>query len=103
MYRARARSAMIRNCDILQDIEEVSWSAAMMAEMGKATLKEMDRVYNELASGRQRRNERERGTEDLDAPDELRTGTRVEALAPVPDHGKSFFESVIVQLLINNG
>lgn len=94
MYRARARSAMVRNCDMLQDIEDVSWPAAIMAEMGKATLKEMDRVYNEVASGRQRLNGRERGTEGLDAQDELRTGMRAETLAPVPDHGKSCFDSI---------
>jgi Fungal specific transcription factor domain len=89
MYRARARSAMIRNCDILQDIEDVSWSASMMAEMGKATLKEMDRVYNEVATGRQRKNGQERDTSGIDTQDQLRAGTRTATLAPVPDHGKS--------------
>ena len=88
MYRARARSAMIRICEILQEIGEVSWSAEMMAEMGKATLKEMDRVYNEVASGRQRRNGQERRTESPDPQAELRTRTRTETLAPAPDHGK---------------
>jgi len=89
MYRARARSAMIRNCDILQDVEDVSWSASMMAEMGKATLKEMDRVYGEMASGRQRKNGQERDTSGIDTQDHLGTGTRTETMAPVPDHGKS--------------
>jgi hypothetical protein len=94
MYRARARSAMIRTCDILQDIEEVSRSAAVMAEMGKATLKEMDRVYNEVAGGRQRRSGRGHGTADVDAQDELRGGNRTETLVPVPDHGELCFDGV---------
>jgi hypothetical protein len=96
MYRARARSAMVLNCNILQDIEEVSWSAGMMAEMGKATLKEMDRVYHEVANGRQRRNEQDGYAEGLDAQDELRVGMRTEILAPVPDHGKPCRSNVFI-------
>jgi hypothetical protein len=80
----------------LQDIEEVSWSAGMMAEMGKATLKEMDRVYHEVASGRQRRIEQDGYTEGLDAQDELRAGTRTETLAPVPEHGKPCCSNVFI-------
>ncbi len=61
-----------------------------MAEMGNATLKEMDRVYHEVvASSRQQRHEQARRSESRDLPDELRTGTRTETLAPVPRHGKS--------------
>jgi hypothetical protein len=102
MYRARARSAMVLNCDILQDAAEVSWSAEKMAEMGKATLKEMDRVYHEVASERQRRNGQDRHINDLDAPDELQTGTRTETLAPVPDHGKSCLVPLHVSPLNKN-
>lgn len=56
MYRARARTALLRNCEILEDIGDLSWSASIMAEMGKATLAEMERVYSEVATSRQQMN-----------------------------------------------
>jgi hypothetical protein len=73
---------MIRTCDILRDIEEVSWSASTMAEMGKATLKEMDRVYNEVASERRRQGN---FSSAADAEDQL----GAETVAPRVEHGKS--------------
>jgi hypothetical protein len=45
MHRARARDILEANCRVLENLGEVFWSAEAMAEMGKKTLKELDRVY----------------------------------------------------------
>lgn len=48
MSRARARIAFEANCGILKQLGEMFWSAAVMAEMGSMTLKEVDRVFSQV-------------------------------------------------------
>jgi hypothetical protein len=55
MYRARARAQFQKSCDALEELGEVFWSASTMAEMGKATLREMDRVFSTVAASEQQR------------------------------------------------
>ncbi|KAJ9660429.1 hypothetical protein H2198_002547 [Neophaeococcomyces mojaviensis] len=49
MSRSRAKIAFEANCQILERLGEIFWSAAAMAEMGNLTLKELDRVYAQVA------------------------------------------------------
>lgn len=55
MSRSRARAQFQNTCDILYELGEIFGSAATMAEMGKSTLKEMDRVCSVVAVSEQRR------------------------------------------------
>jgi hypothetical protein len=55
MSRSRARAQFQNTCDILSELGKIFTSAATMAEMGKSTLKEMDRVYSVVAVSEQRR------------------------------------------------
>jgi hypothetical protein len=45
LHRDRARDTLKENCRVLEKLGEIFWSAAIMAEMGNKTLKELDRVY----------------------------------------------------------
>lgn len=55
MSRARARTQFQNNCEVLNRLGDIFWSASVMAEMGKSTLKEMDRVYSVVAVSGQRK------------------------------------------------
>jgi hypothetical protein len=57
MNRARARTQLQKNCDVLSELGEVFSSALTMAEMGKSILKEMDRVFSVVAVSEQRRSQ----------------------------------------------
>jgi hypothetical protein len=54
-HRARARSEMEVNCRVLEELGEISGSAAIMAEMGSITLKELDRVCTSVKDDEQRK------------------------------------------------
>ncbi|EXJ73418.1 uncharacterized protein A1O5_03178 [Cladophialophora psammophila CBS 110553] len=58
MYRSRARNALEMNCRILETLGEIFWSAAVMADMGNVTLKELDRVYANVAGTELRKSQR---------------------------------------------
>ena len=55
MCRARARNDMQSNCRILERLGEIFWSASVMAQMGNMTLKELDRVYSDVADAQSRK------------------------------------------------
>ena len=57
MNRARARAQFQKNCDVLSELGDIFSSALTMAEMGKSTLKEMDRVFSVVAASEQRRSQ----------------------------------------------
>ena len=59
MHRARARAQIQTSCEILSELGQIFWSASTMAEMGKLTLKEMDRVVAVVASSEQRRSQQD--------------------------------------------
>lgn len=61
MSRARARTQFQSSCDILSELGEIFWSASTIAEMGKSTLKEMDRVYSIVAVSEQRKSQPDAG------------------------------------------
>jgi hypothetical protein len=60
LYRARARAHLQENCGILERLGETFSSASTMAEMGRSTLHEMDRVYSAVKESRQRKIQRDR-------------------------------------------
>lgn len=49
MYRARAQNDVKANCRSLDQLGEVFWTAKIMAQMGNATLKELDRVRSNVS------------------------------------------------------
>ena len=55
MQRARARAQFQSNCDALSELGEIFSSASNIADMGKATLKEMDRVFCAVAASEQQK------------------------------------------------
>jgi hypothetical protein len=57
MNRARARIQFQSNCDVLSELGEIFSSASTMSEMGKSTLKEMDRVFSVVAVSEQRKSQ----------------------------------------------
>ena len=57
MSRARARTQFQNNCESLGQLGEVFTSASTMAEMGRSTLKEMDRVFSVVAVSEQRKSQ----------------------------------------------
>jgi len=59
MYRARARADLQTNCHILEVLGEIFWSASIMADVGKSTLRELDRAYASIANSQQRRTQQE--------------------------------------------
>ena len=48
MYRARAQVDHRTNCHVLENLGKIFWSASVMAEMGKSTLRELDKVYSSV-------------------------------------------------------
>ncbi len=63
MCRARARNDMQSNCRILERLGEIFWSASVMAEMGNMTLKELDRVYSDVAEAQSRKQQQHSGNQ----------------------------------------
>ena len=55
LHRSRARTSLQANCNVLQDLGKVFWSASMMANMCESTLREMDRVYAAVSNLQQRK------------------------------------------------
>ena len=49
LFRARARVSFEKNCAVLRHLGEIFWSAAVIADMGKLTLGEVDRAYARFA------------------------------------------------------
>lgn len=62
MYRSRAQNAMEANCSLLADLGEIFWSAEAMAELGNMVLKELSRVYSDVANADIRNPQREQFT-----------------------------------------
>lgn len=65
MHRARARDQVQTNCGILSELGDIFWSASTMAEIGKLTLKEMDRVVAIVASSERRRSRHDAENRDV--------------------------------------
>lgn len=55
LSRARARLAFEENCHILDRLGVIFSQAATMADMGRATLAELDRVYNNIVDSSRRK------------------------------------------------
>jgi hypothetical protein len=55
MYRARARAQLQKNCQVLEELGKIFWSASIMADMGKSTLKELDRVHSAVTDSQRRK------------------------------------------------
>ena len=48
MYRTRAQVDLKTNCRVLEKLGKIFWAASVTAEMGKSTLKEIDKVYSSV-------------------------------------------------------
>jgi hypothetical protein len=78
MYRARARTEIQTTCTTLSELGEFFWSAAKMAEMGKLTLEEMDRVVLQVASSERRRSPQGIASGEMDATN-ISSGSQIPA------------------------
>ncbi len=54
MYRARAQLDLKTNCRLLEELGKIFWSASVMVDMGKLTLRELDKVYSNVTNAQQR-------------------------------------------------
>jgi hypothetical protein len=66
IIRARARTQFQSNCDVLYELGEIFWCASTMAEMGKSTLKEMDRVFTVVAVSEQLKSQQDPSNQATD-------------------------------------
>ena len=57
IYRTRAQVDLKTNCRVLENLGRIFWSASVMADMGKVTLREIDKVYSSVTDAQQRRNQ----------------------------------------------
>jgi hypothetical protein len=83
LYRARARGHLQENCSILERLGETFSFASTMAEMGKSTLHEMDRVYSVVKESRQRKTHRDRRSGVV----EIRSTRDITPLDAANEHG----------------
>ena len=61
MYRARAQNDVKANCRSLDQLGEIFWTARIMAQMGNATLRELDRVRSNVSDDQSRTYEQRPG------------------------------------------
>ena len=54
MYRARAQLDLGTNCRLLEELGKIFWSASVMADMGKLTLRDLDKVYSSVTDAQRR-------------------------------------------------
>lgn len=50
MYRTRAQVSMKDNCDVLDGLKDIFWTAAVMADLAHVTLTQLERVHSILTN-----------------------------------------------------
>ena len=90
LYFARARSRLQVACDTVEELKNISWTAAVAVRLCRATLAEMDRAYGNISEKRT-----SKGSTPLHHASSALRSTRLVELVDVTPHEERFGNSNI--------